>query len=387
MEFTSSSTRAPQMIQLVSDAIAAVALIDLTSIADRLRTTNNALNLSPEQCDALIFEYKRFLVLKLLRPDLILPPPPLVDDVWHTHILDTPKYLADCLRIAGYYIHHNPNESYVIFAQQTVDIYTEVYGQTPPMDIYPPLSSQLRIYVPTGGSIVENMVNGKYWRREIWTDRNSINAVVGRNMENPALFTLRPGLLRDMAVEVNSYDRGVWVKATVVRFDRDGQKYTVRFADGQEEKNIPHRAIRRALPDLIRGEPLVQQPWPGMVCLANSSDRGVWIRGEILSVDANNTCTVRYCDHSAGYEVETGIPWQTHIRRLSIYTPISFPPYRINVTSTTGSICFKCGGFLSANDCVGSSNSKICTKCHGIMGNDGTSERCICTAADWGWCG
>ncbi len=353
-----------------------------------MRTTNNSThNLSPVQYDAIISEYKRFLVLKLLRPDLILPPPPLIDEVWHTHILDTAKYLADCLRVAGYYIHHNPNEAYVIFAQQTVDIYTEVFGQTPSMEIYPPLSSQLRIYVPTCGSIVEHTVDGKSWKRGIWTDRNSINIMFGGEVKNPPLVTLRPVLLKNMTVEVNSNDRGVWVKVTLLWFNSHEQKYTVRYADGQEESNIPHRAIRRTV-DLIHGEPLVQSPWLGMVCLVNSSDRGVWIRGEVLSVDnTNNTCSVRYCDHSPEYETETGIPWQTHIRRLSIYTPIGLPPYTINTTSGSAYKCFKCGGFLSPNECAGSTNSKICPKCHGIMGNYGTSDACICTAADWGWCG
>jgi hypothetical protein len=35
----------------------------------------------------------------------------VVDIVWHTHILFTRKYLADCRAIFGYYLHHTPTIS------------------------------------------------------------------------------------------------------------------------------------------------------------------------------------------------------------------------------------------------------------------------------------
>lgn len=35
-------------------------------------------------------------------------PTPVVDIVWHTHILFTRKYMADCKNIFGYYLHHLP---------------------------------------------------------------------------------------------------------------------------------------------------------------------------------------------------------------------------------------------------------------------------------------
>jgi hypothetical protein len=31
-----------------------------------------------------------------------------VDTFWHFHILDTVKYAADCERVFGYFLHHNP---------------------------------------------------------------------------------------------------------------------------------------------------------------------------------------------------------------------------------------------------------------------------------------
>lgn len=31
-----------------------------------------------------------------------------VDEIWHTHILNTTRYIADCEEYFGYYLHHTP---------------------------------------------------------------------------------------------------------------------------------------------------------------------------------------------------------------------------------------------------------------------------------------
>jgi hypothetical protein len=50
-------------------------------------------------CDVLR-EYTRFLAIKLRAGDTgedpALSPPPLVDEMWHCHILDTAAYAAFC---------------------------------------------------------------------------------------------------------------------------------------------------------------------------------------------------------------------------------------------------------------------------------------------------
>ena len=52
--------------------------------------------------------YKRFLILHLkYRPTKIVPTKE-VDIFWHTHILDTQKYAADCEHVFGYFLHHFP---------------------------------------------------------------------------------------------------------------------------------------------------------------------------------------------------------------------------------------------------------------------------------------
>jgi hypothetical protein len=60
---------------------------------------------------AIVHEYLRFLELKLEAEDIDgtrLSPSPLIDEVWHQHILDTEHYAADCNRIA---LLHFPNNA------------------------------------------------------------------------------------------------------------------------------------------------------------------------------------------------------------------------------------------------------------------------------------
>lgn len=55
-----------------------------------------------------IEQYRRFLVLNYLYPDRKLAPSRIVDIVWHTAILDTSTYYANCIEIFGYFLHHLP---------------------------------------------------------------------------------------------------------------------------------------------------------------------------------------------------------------------------------------------------------------------------------------
>ncbi len=52
--------------------------------------------------------YRRFLALKIMYPEKVLSPTPLIDEFWHAHILDTEAYTADCRRLFGRYVHHYP---------------------------------------------------------------------------------------------------------------------------------------------------------------------------------------------------------------------------------------------------------------------------------------
>jgi hypothetical protein len=52
--------------------------------------------------------YRQFLKLAAKHPDAPIVPSEEVDEFWHMHILDTQRYGADCERIFGYMIHHDP---------------------------------------------------------------------------------------------------------------------------------------------------------------------------------------------------------------------------------------------------------------------------------------
>jgi hypothetical protein len=52
--------------------------------------------------------YRQFLKLAAKYPDVPVVPSEAVDEFWHMHILDTRRYAADCERIFGYILHHDP---------------------------------------------------------------------------------------------------------------------------------------------------------------------------------------------------------------------------------------------------------------------------------------
>lgn len=52
--------------------------------------------------------YKKWLVVHCCYPSLAAAPSEKLDEYWHTHILDTKKYIEDCQLVFGYYLHHYP---------------------------------------------------------------------------------------------------------------------------------------------------------------------------------------------------------------------------------------------------------------------------------------
>lgn len=53
-------------------------------------------------------QYKAFLYLIGTKHDQMFVPTLDIDEMWHGHILDTRKYMADCAEHFGEYIHHYP---------------------------------------------------------------------------------------------------------------------------------------------------------------------------------------------------------------------------------------------------------------------------------------
>lgn len=80
--------------------------IDLSEIMARIVKDHGW---SEERAEEAEKWYRRFLCLCILFPkEKLAPPTDDADEVWHTHIIYTKKYHADCRRMFGYYLHHNP---------------------------------------------------------------------------------------------------------------------------------------------------------------------------------------------------------------------------------------------------------------------------------------
>lgn len=63
---------------------------------------------SLEKCDQVADQYRMFLVLCKLYPTNGIVPTHNIDEFWHQHILDTLKYVSDCQKLFGYFLHHYP---------------------------------------------------------------------------------------------------------------------------------------------------------------------------------------------------------------------------------------------------------------------------------------
>ena len=64
--------------------------------------------LSLADADQDIALYRCFLKLCALHPDATIVPTRQLDRVWHTHMLDTAKYRADCDQAFGFFLDHFP---------------------------------------------------------------------------------------------------------------------------------------------------------------------------------------------------------------------------------------------------------------------------------------
>ncbi len=85
-----------------------LAEIDLRPIFFKMQCEGETLNGEAIDFDVAERTYRQFLTLHANHPGRTIVPSELLDLVWHYHILDTRKYVADCERIFGGYLHHDP---------------------------------------------------------------------------------------------------------------------------------------------------------------------------------------------------------------------------------------------------------------------------------------
>lgn len=85
-----------------------IGLLDLEPIVFKLTYPEEGKGWSLEKADEMVARYRQFLELALIYPDKSIVPTKDIDEVWHTHILDTAKYREDCNKIFGRPLDHFP---------------------------------------------------------------------------------------------------------------------------------------------------------------------------------------------------------------------------------------------------------------------------------------
>ena len=95
-----------QIPVLDKDRWADVLALDLSPVYTQLV---NRKDWTPERAASTEFRYRCFLYIALYCEGLPSVPTSEVDEYWHQHILNTKRYAADCERLAGHFIHHNPS--------------------------------------------------------------------------------------------------------------------------------------------------------------------------------------------------------------------------------------------------------------------------------------
>ena len=93
-------------------AIAAVQTLDLEAIRLRVMDAERGEGWTRERAENAERAYRIYLTMLVRHPEAMesIVVSKDVDEFWHTHILHTMKYTADCHRMFGTYLHHNPQD-------------------------------------------------------------------------------------------------------------------------------------------------------------------------------------------------------------------------------------------------------------------------------------
>lgn len=92
----------------LSRARVEIEALDLSLVRRKLASKSDGHGWTPEHTDRVEQAYRRFLTLLATHPGTQIAPTRDIDKFWHAHILDTRRYAADCERIFGEFLHHNP---------------------------------------------------------------------------------------------------------------------------------------------------------------------------------------------------------------------------------------------------------------------------------------
>jgi hypothetical protein len=97
-----------EMRRSTRQMIEAIEALDLGPIKFKLMDPQEGAGWSREFVEQMETQYKRYLTLVAKYSYEAIAPDRNVDRFWHAHILDTRKYIEDCERVFGYYLHHFP---------------------------------------------------------------------------------------------------------------------------------------------------------------------------------------------------------------------------------------------------------------------------------------
>lgn len=114
-----------------------IAELNLERIKWKLSDQDEGQGWTKELCDLAEMEYKKYLTMVKMFPELDIVPNKLMDKFWHQHILDTQAYAVDSQRIFGYFVHHYPyfgmhgtedKQNLISAFERTKDIYRMIFG-------------------------------------------------------------------------------------------------------------------------------------------------------------------------------------------------------------------------------------------------------------------
>ena len=98
----------PTTSKTLEQTIAAIEALDLRPIKFKATRKEDGYGWTPEYADKVEIAYKRYLILVAKYPLMTMAPSQDIDRFWHSHILDTQKYAADCEATFGHFLHHFP---------------------------------------------------------------------------------------------------------------------------------------------------------------------------------------------------------------------------------------------------------------------------------------
>jgi len=88
---------------------AAMAIINKLDFTDQNATLISYHGWKTEKVLATEIIYRKWLALhKVYNQEIVIAPNKQLDLYWHFHILDTRKYMEDCMQTFGKYLHHYP---------------------------------------------------------------------------------------------------------------------------------------------------------------------------------------------------------------------------------------------------------------------------------------